>query len=137
MALARNPQSFAKTSTKPGDDGAKAECFAADYLTDRGLKVIAKNVHLARAELDLVCRDANSLIFVEVRHRQGCSHGSAEESVTAAKQKKLWRAARCWLSQYDPAGRLDCRFDLVAINGELSDQCTSWIKNAIVVEDSY
>ncbi|MFC7413352.1 YraN family protein [Larsenimonas suaedae] len=106
--------------------GRHMEALAARWLTERGLVQVASNVTFKGGELDLIMRDGETLVFVEVRHRASNQHGSALESITHAKQRRLIRAASLYLQSH-PAAR--CRFDVVAIDGADAEHI-HWIKNA-------
>lgn len=95
--------------------GAAAEDRAADYLQRQGLKLVARNWRCRQGELDLVMRDGNTLVFVEVRSRASAAFGGAGASITPAKQAKLIRAAEHFLLQQ--AHRGACRFDAILIEG--------------------
>ncbi|MCG7973031.1 MAG: YraN family protein, partial [Candidatus Thiodiazotropha taylori] len=105
-----------------------AEQLAVDYLSRRGLKLVTRNFRCKVGEIDLVMREKRTLVFVEVRYRQSDDYGSALESITPSKQRKLLAAANLYLqkNQIDQA----CRFDVVAINGSANKR-TTWIKDAI------
>ena len=96
--------------------GKEAEEAAAAYLEARGLKIVARNYHCRFGEIDLVMRDGQTLVFVEVRARRSAAYGGAAASITAAKREKINAAARHYLSGRSslPA----CRFDAVLIEGE-------------------
>jgi putative endonuclease len=103
--------------------GDAAEAQAADFLMRRGLKVLARNYRCRGGEIDLVCCDGATLVFVEVRLRTHRGFGGAAESITAAKQRRIALAARHYLAgKAMPA----CRFDAVLLDGETID----WIRNA-------
>lgn len=108
--------------------GEAAEQLAVDYLSRRGLKLVTRNFRCKVGEIDLVMREKHTLVFVEVRYRQSDDYGSALESITPSKQRKLLAAANLYLqkNQIDQA----CRFDVVAINGSANKR-TTWIKDAI------
>ncbi|MCG7907510.1 MAG: YraN family protein [Candidatus Thiodiazotropha taylori] len=108
--------------------GEAAEQLAVDYLSRRGLKLVTRNFRCKVGEIDLVMREKRTLVFVEVRYRQSDDYGSALESITPSKQRKLLAAANLYLqkNQIDQA----CRFDVVAINGSANKR-TTWIKDAI------
>ena len=107
--------------------GEEAEQQALDYLNRRGLKLIERNYRCKAGEIDLIMQERDALIFVEVRYRQSRDFGSALESVTPRKQRKLLAAA----NQYLQAKQKDqpCRFDVVALNGSGHPRM-EWIKNA-------
>lgn len=92
--------------------GASAENRAAEFLAARGLHVVARNFRVRGGEIDLICRDGASLVFVEVRARSRSDYGGAGASITAAKQARLILAARHWLACH---GEQVCRFDCVLI----------------------
>ncbi len=106
--------------------GALAEDAAADFLTGRGLRLLARNYHCRFGEIDLIMTEGHTLVFVEVRYRRSKSFGGAVESITAAKREKLLRAARHYLAALKefPA----CRFDAVLLSGDTKE--LEWIQNA-------
>ncbi|MCX8087624.1 MAG: YraN family protein [Rhodocyclaceae bacterium] len=103
--------------------GAAAEERAARHLAAEGLVILARNFRVKGGELDLVCRDGKTTVFVEVRRRARAEFGGAAASITAAKQKRLILAARHWLARH---GEGPCRFDCVLIEGDRLE----WIKDA-------
>lgn len=103
--------------------------MALEFLEARGLTLIQANYHCRLGELDLVMRDSNSLVFVEVRLRRNPDFGSAAESVTRNKQDKLWRAALHFTASRPDLASLPVRFDVIALSDmHIDDNC--WIKNA-------
>ena len=109
--------------------GQRAEVLAAGFLKKRGLSVVARNFRCRGGEIDLVCREGNTLVFVEVRYRASRSHGGAAASITRSKQRKLWLTAQTFLLQQGwNESNQACRFDVVAFDGD--DAC-QWYKNAI------
>ncbi len=91
-----------------GDEGERA---AARFLRRRGLRVITRGYRTAVGEIDLIARDGDTLVFVEVKTRRT---GQPAEAVTAEKQRRLTLAALQFLRRY---GLLEqrCRFDVIAI----------------------
>ena len=103
--------------------GAQAESRAADHLAGRGLHIVERNFRVRGGEIDLVCREGDTTVFVEVRFRSRDDFGGAGASITAAKQRRLILAARHWLVRH---GERPCRFDCVVLDGDHIE----WIKNA-------
>ncbi|RVT45766.1 YraN family protein [Rheinheimera sediminis] len=95
------------------------------FLQQQGLQLLQQNYSCRFGEIDLVMREQQCLVFVEVKFRRSNSFGGAAAAVTQAKQQKLTRAASFYLQQ---AGQQHCRFDVVAITEQPADIC--WIKNA-------
>lgn len=109
-----------------GNVGAQMEEAAARHLQHAGLKLEARNYRCRRGEIDLIARDGDTLVFVEVRYRRNSRYGSAGATVDHRKQRKLLAAADNYLQQH----KLDCpcRFDVVAIEGDAGN--IQWITNA-------
>ena len=106
--------------------GAAAERLAADYLIRQGLSVVEHNFRVRGGEIDLVCRDGKTTVFVEVRLRSRSDFGGAAASITATKQARLILAARHWLVRH---GETPCRFDCVLLDG-LEENTLEWLRNA-------
>jgi putative endonuclease len=77
--------------------GVRGETIAAEYLRGQGYRMIEMNWRCPRGEIDIVAQDGASLVFVEVRTRSSMGMGSAEESVTRAKQRRLIELATTYL----------------------------------------
>ena len=107
--------------------GAQAKQFARRRLEQAGLRFVAANMHIRGGEIDLIMRDRFTWVFVEVRYRRSDSYGSAAESVTPRKRRRLLRAAQVWLAQRDASfDTAACRFDIIAITGSRVE----WLKDA-------
>ena len=106
--------------------GAAGEQLAADYLQRRGLKLIERNFRVRGGEIDLICRDGKTTVFVEVRLRSSGNFGGAAASITVAKQARLILAARHWLQRH---GEMPCRFDCILLDG-LDPKHIEWLRDA-------
>ena len=106
--------------------GAAGEQLAADFLQGRGLRLIERNFRVRGGEIDLVCRDGRTTVFVEVRVRSRADFGGAAASITASKQARLILAARHWLLRH---GETPCRFDCVLLDG-LDPKNIEWLRDA-------
>lgn len=94
-------------------------------MKKQGLQIVDKNFRCRSGEIDLIARDHEYLVFVEVKYRSSRSSGYASEAVNSMKQRRISRAARFFLLRYG-YGEPPCRFDVVAIDG----QKIQWIQNA-------
>ena len=115
--------------------GRAAERLALTYLKNAGLTKIAKNFSCRVGEIDLIMLQKNQtqhslIIFIEVRYRRSRSYGSAEESMTPAKRRRLVNAAERFLQINPTYRRLCARFDVIAINGTMDVEHLEWIINA-------
>jgi len=85
------------------------------HLVRKGLRILARNYRCRTGEIDIVAEDRGTVVFVEVKERAGDSHGSAVETVTAAKRHKIVRAARFYAATHG-VSESPLRFDVVAID---------------------
>lgn len=108
--------------------GDQAEARAEAWLNERGLRTLARNHHVAGTELDLVMADGETVVFVEVRHREADDRASATESIGPGKRRRLIRAAEAWMARED--GDRDGRFDIVALDGPLEAAEIEWLRDA-------
>lgn len=108
--------------------GALIEQRAAQWLTARGLVLVASNQHAKGGELDLVMYDGDTLVFVEVRHRASNRFGHPLETITPLKQRRLIRAARFYLHRNGLSCL--CRFDVLAVTGPPDQLHFEWVANA-------
>lgn len=123
---------------KPNDttDGGRAEALAAAHLERHGLTVSERNFRVRGGEIDLVCRDRGTLVFVEVRLRRRSDFGGAAASITAAKRRRLLLAAQHYLARNARPGSADipCRFDCVLLDA-LDGSGIEWMRNAFSADD--
>jgi putative endonuclease len=110
--------------------GAAFEQQACRELERAGLKLIARNYSTRYGELDLIMRDGETVVFVEVRHRVRASHGDAAASVTATKQMRLVQTAQLWLAAHPQHAQRTCRFDVVTYDGPVGDTQMDWLRGA-------
>jgi len=110
--------------------GRYYEALARDFLKSRGLKDFRFNIRSRFGEIDLVARDGETLVFVEVRYRQGNSHGSAVATVNLRKQQKIRKTAQYFLQKNGLTNRMPCRFDVIGIMDYAGKAEFNWIKNA-------
>ena len=105
--------------------GQKAEILAERHLAQNGLRLLHRNYRCRAGEIDLICRDGENLVFVEVRLRTHRGFGDALASVDGHKQQKLVRAAQHYLLKTGWQG--PCRFDVVGLDAH---RHITWVRNA-------
>lgn len=111
--------------------GARAEALAADFLLEHGLDIVARNYRTRRGEIDLIARDRDALVFVEVRQRRSRDFGGAAASITAAKRMRLVAAAQSYIASLPREP--NCRFDAVVIDGPSSARI-EWLRDIFGVD---
>lgn len=110
--------------------GRAAEDLAAAHLAGQGLHILARNYRVPGGEIDLIARHGAELVFVEVRSRRSAAFGSAAESVTPSKRRRLLLAAQHYLQCLGQRTPPPCRFDVISITGTLDAQHLEWLRNA-------
>lgn len=110
--------------------GATAERAAERHLVAAGCLVLDRNARYREGELDLVVRERDLVVFVEVRLRTGELYGGAAASVDVFKQKRVARAAQRWLAERCGERWPACRFDVVAVD---AGGRIDWIRDAFAM----
>lgn len=94
--------------------GVSAETQATRVLVEAGYRIVERNFRCKAGELDIIARDGEVLVFVEVRSRSDDEHGSAAEMIRPTKQRRVARVATYYLATVEAVFE-ECRFDIVAI----------------------
>lgn len=110
------------------EQGLFAEALALDHLQAQGLRLVTRNYFAKTGEIDLICQDKETLIFVEVRARENYDEIHPFETVTKVKQARIIRTAKHYLMTHDLVDECYCRFDVVAVN--LRTGAIEWVEAA-------
>jgi len=110
--------------------GNNFEQLAVDYLIQKKVKIIATNYLCKMGEIDIIARDQQDLVFVEVRYRKSNTYGGSLESVNKGKQRRVSLAASHYLQNHQLTNKISCRFDVIAMTGTLEKININWIKAA-------
>lgn len=107
--------------------GVQAERWAAHYLQQQGLKLVVQNYRSRSGEIDLIMKDGEALVFVEVRLRSNPNFGGAAASIDRRKQQRIIHTAQHYLATLAvlPA----CRFDALLLE-DPQGLNVQWLKNA-------
>ncbi|WP_223787053.1 YraN family protein [Marinicella meishanensis] len=110
--------------------GQQAERAAELYLRRQGLSTLERNFNTPMGEIDLIMRQGEHLVFIEVKYRQQTDWASALETVTWAKQQRIIKAAKQYLQRHRQHQVLACRFDVLGI--DCVDGCNQfkWVQHA-------
>lgn len=110
--------------------GSRYEKLAEQYLRRAGLRLLDRNYRARGGEIDLICRDGPTLVFVEVRFRRTSIHGLPVESVSAAKRRRLIHAATLYLQERRLLGQVPCRFDVIGVVLAEGVPVVHWVRHA-------
>lgn len=113
--------------------GTAVEAAALAHLRQAGLRPLANNARYRGGELDLVMRDGDTVVFVEVRYRATAAFGGGAASVDLRKRRKLVLAAQLFLQSHPALANQPCRFDVVDAWGEPPQ--LNWLRDAFRLED--
>lgn len=109
----------------PARSGDWAEAVALGHLQAAGLRLVERNYRCRFGEIDLIMRDGDCLVFVEVRQRRNRRFGSGADSIDGRKRRKLALTAEHFLQARGGDG--GCRFDVVSLD---ADNRIDWIPGA-------
>jgi len=109
--------------------GTAGEGVAEQFYRRRGCAILEKNFIFNHGEIDLIVRDNEEVVFVEVKTRRGNTYGAPEESVTPLKQHLLRRTAEgyIWLHHLE---HTPCRFDVLAVTTTGGEASAKYFPNA-------
>lgn len=105
--------------------GVAAEDAAWAFLQRQGCTLLARNWHCAFGEIDLIVKNGNMILFVEVKYRKNQDFGGAAYSISPSKLLKLQRSVEYYLQQ-NGLNNVPCRLDAVLIQG---NQTPEWVQN--------
>jgi putative endonuclease len=95
--------------------GAPGEDLACRHLEAAGFLILERNFRCRSGEVDVVARDGDATVFVEVKDRGGSSHGEGHEAVTLGKRRRIIRAARLYAATHG-LSEAPIRFDVISID---------------------
>lgn len=119
--------------TNPPHTRARGELIeqaACAYLRRAGLNLLSQNWHCRYGELDLVMRERDTVVFIEVRYRRDNRFGGALASIDQRKQLKLINSAQAWLQANAKWSHLACRFDTISASGPEHQPQLEWLRDA-------
>lgn len=96
--------------------GNEKEQLAASYLESKGYFIIQKNYRVRQGEIDIIARDGNTIVFVEVKYRKNTLKGHPLEAITPKKQRQICKTALFYMNQnkINPE-TIPVRFDVIGI----------------------
>jgi putative endonuclease len=112
--------------------GRKGEEISIDFLQRKGYEILKRNYRYGHKEIDVVARDKNTIVFVEVKTGRSKKFGEPFEKVNATKQKTLIEVAKAFIQENEIKG-CDFRFDVISVDLK-GDEKIEHIKNAFMAE---
>lgn len=99
----------------PFELGKSGEEAAIRYLKNNKFRIIERNFHFFKGEIDIIAYDQKTLVFMEVKTRRSKDFGPPEESVTPSKQRQIKRIAQAFLAKNNLQD-VECRFDVISLS---------------------
>ena len=115
------------------DLGKKGEDIALEIVKRLGYKCLARNYRCTLGEIDLIAREGECLVFIEIKTRKDKSTGFAKEAVDSRKRRQISRVALSYMKEND-CSEMSARFDVIAINLSQGDMDVEIINNAFELE---
>ena len=115
---------------KHNELGKIGEELAAQFLIDKGYEILEKNWRNRHKEIDIIAKDGDELVIVEVKTRQNDEHGDPDLAVTRQKQTRLIYAANAYLFTYNMD--INTRFDIISIVFKDGEPLIDHIKDAFL-----
>ena len=113
------------------DLGRKGEELAASLCTERGLSILELNHRTQLGEIDIIAKDGDVLVFIEVKTRAGNVYGAPFEAVTMRKRQKIRAVALSYLKKLKK--EVPVRFDVISISMQGKEPFLEYIQDAFEV----
>lgn len=116
------------------DLGKKGEDIAVNFLKHKGFKILERNFRYGRKDIDIICKDGRTIVFVEVKAGRSKRFGAPIERVNDKKQRNVAQVAKSFIQQNNCLG-YDFRFDVMAIDSKRRAKKINHIRNAFMVKE--
>ncbi|MDD7402756.1 MAG: YraN family protein [Butyribacter sp.] len=112
------------------ENGKQYEQRAVAFLEKKGYQILENNFYSHYGEIDIIAKEKETVVFVEVKFRSNTKNGTAVEAVTKQKQQRLIKTAQYYLYCHAEYYETPCRFDVIAFE----NQTIRHLENAFEVE---
>ncbi|MEY4588087.1 MAG: hypothetical protein RL497_163 [Pseudomonadota bacterium] len=116
-----------RTTKQQGDE---AETWALHYVQQQGWSLVEANFRSTFGEIDLIVKQQQQLVFIEVKQRRSTQYGSAQAMVTTQKQQKIILTSQYFLQQFPQYQKYHLRYDVIAIDTQNATPVITWLPNA-------
>ena len=110
--------------------GRAGEDLALQYLKKQSLTLVRRNFRSRFGEIDLIMRDKNTIIFIEVRSRKNNFFLDPIETIDYSKRNKIIKTSQIFMQNTSSSNQFDWRFDVVTLTGRGHNMKIEWIKAA-------
>ncbi|MGN0395795.1 MAG: YraN family protein [Coprococcus sp.] len=97
--------------------GNEYEEIAAEYLKNKGYMILDRNYRINKGEIDIVAKDGEYIVFIEVKYRHNFNKGYAEEAVDIRKQRQISDVSIFYLNSRGYGTDISCRYDVITVSG--------------------
>jgi putative endonuclease len=111
--------------------GRKGEDLAADLCLKRGLNILRKNYRTPFGEIDIIAKDGDIVVFIEVKARTGDGYGAPFEAVTLKKREKIRKVALSYMRKFGK--EVPARFDVISVSMKNGKPVLEYIQDAFEV----
>ena len=115
---------------RASEAGRRGENAALEHLESQGLTLLCRNFRRPFGEIDLIMREGNSIVFIEVRVRHHPAFGDGLTSITRSKRRRLWRTAAAYLQARPDLAAQPSRFDVVSVTADGNHSDCTWVVDA-------
>lgn len=95
--------------------GAEKEEIAVNFLKEQGYHILCQNYYAKAGEIDIIAKQKEYLVFIEVKYRNNESKGTPEEAITPRKIRRMIQVAKYYLKENYDSDEIACRFDVITI----------------------
>lgn len=114
--------------------GRIAEELALEYLQKQDLTLLEKNFRSPLGEIDLIMRDKNTIVFLEVRSRKNKRFLDPVETIDCRKKNKIIKTSQIFMQKLSSSRHFDFRFDVITLTGRNNERKIEWVKDAFQAE---
>ncbi len=110
--------------------GREGEEYATKYLEEKGYQIIKRNFECRQGEIDIIAKDKEEYVFIEVKTRRNLHYGMPSEAVTKKKQKHIWKATNYYIYSHKLENKY-IRFDVIEVYKKEDKFYTNHIKQIL------
>ncbi len=110
--------------------GKKGEHIAVEYLRNEGYEILETNYRFGHTEIDIVAKEGDELVFIEVKTRRSDEYGDPADAITEVKEERFRHAAEGYFYEHELEDQM-CRFDFIGIKLDGTNIRIQHVKNVL------